>query len=131
MSPGLRGVPVTVWKALPDMWMEGIARLLAEVESSGTWPESVLNACVTMFPKVSGGSRPRAQRPITVLDLLYQVWAKEVVMEWSGTLNTKFLGKAAMGFRAQTGTLHLAQLLSDLMVLQRRRGQELWLISLL
>jgi len=34
-----------------------------------------------------------------------------------------------MGFRAQAGPLHLAQLLSDLMVLQQRRGQALWLAS--
>ena len=34
-----------------------------------------------------------------------------------------------MGFRAQTGPIHLAQLLTDLMVLQQRRGQQLWLAS--
>ena len=34
-----------------------------------------------------------------------------------------------MGFRAQAGTLHLAQLLSKLIVLQHRRNQEHWLIS--
>ena len=34
-----------------------------------------------------------------------------------------------MGFRAQAGPLHLAQLLSNLMVLQQRRGHALWLAS--
>ena len=34
-----------------------------------------------------------------------------------------------MGFRAQSGTLHLAQLLQDLILLQQRRVQELWLVS--
>ena len=34
-----------------------------------------------------------------------------------------------MGFRAGSGTLYLAQLLSDIIILQRRRGAELWLAS--
>ena len=34
-----------------------------------------------------------------------------------------------MGFRAQAGTLHVSQLLTDLIALQRRRGEELWLVS--
>ena len=75
-----------------------------------------------MIPKASGGSRPQDQRPITVLDVLYRLWAKGVVLTWSPTLQGAYLGSAAMGFRAQAGPLHLAQLLSDLMVLQQRRG---------
>jgi hypothetical protein len=39
------------------------------------------------------------------------------------------LGAAAMGFRSQVGPVHLAQLLSDVMVLQKRRGQPLWIAS--
>jgi hypothetical protein len=34
-----------------------------------------------------------------------------------------------MGFRAGAGTLHLAQLLRDMMHVQRCRGAELWLTS--
>ena len=34
-----------------------------------------------------------------------------------------------MGFRAGFGTLHLAQLISDLIHLQGTRGAELWLAS--
>ena len=34
-----------------------------------------------------------------------------------------------MGFWAGAGTLHIAQLLTDLMSLQRQRRQELWLAS--
>ena len=44
-------------------------------------------------------------------------------------LQRDFLGPWAMGFRAGSGTLHLAQLLDDLILLQRRRGHELWLAS--
>jgi hypothetical protein len=34
-----------------------------------------------------------------------------------------------MGFRAGAGTLHVTQLLQDLMLLQRRRREQLWLAS--
>ena len=34
-----------------------------------------------------------------------------------------------MGFRAQSGALHLVQLLSDVIALQRRRQTPLWLVS--
>ena len=50
-------------------------------------------------------------------------------MAWQPVLHGQFLGQAAMGFRAGAGTLHVAQLLSDLIFLQRRRGHELWLAS--
>jgi hypothetical protein len=82
-----------------------------------------------MIPKASGGSRPEDQRPITVLDLPYRVWAKGVVLEWKSVLQSAFLGDAAMGFRTQSGTTHVVQLLQDLIALQRQRDVELWLAS--
>ena len=82
-----------------------------------------------MIPKASGGSRPRDQRPITVLEVLYRLWSKGVVMEWGPALQKSFLSPAAFGFRSESGTIHLAQLLSDVIVLQRRRKADLWLAS--
>jgi hypothetical protein len=80
-------------------------------------------------PQGIGGSRPRDQRPITVLEVMYRIWSKGTVQEWTPTLHTAFLGTAAFGFRAQSGTLHVAQLLSDLMNLQQQRRHQLWLAS--
>ena len=97
-----------------------MARLYTLVEDQGCWPTEWLDAYVTMIPKASGGSRPRDQRPITVLEVMYRVWSKGVVLEWGPTLHTEFLGSVAMGFRAGAGTLHVAQLLSDLMAWQGR-----------
>ena len=57
---------------------------------------------------------------------MYRIWAKGVVLEWSTVLQRHLLGPAAMGFRRELGTLHLAQLLSDLIIARRRRWQELW-----
>ena len=128
-APGVRGIPIAVWKNLPELYLELVAAMLNQVEESGVWPKELLHAYVAMIPKASGGSRPQDQRPITVLDVVYRVWSKGTITEWGPTLNQSYLGQAAMGFRAQTGTLHVAQLLSDLIALQKWRGKELWLVS--
>ena len=126
-APGSRGIPIAVWRALPDSWMAAVARLLTMVEEAGRWPEEWLEAYVAMIPKAAGGTRPRDQRPITVLDLLYRIWSKGVVMEWTAVLQRTVLGQAAMGFRSGTSTLHVAQLLADLIALRKRLGRPLWL----
>ena len=82
-----------------------------------------------MIPKATGGTRPRDQRPITVLEVFYRVWSKGIILEWAPVLRRELLGPWAMGFRAGSGTLYLAQLISDIIHLQRRRGAELWLAS--
>ena len=128
-SPGSIGIPISVWRSLPPAWMQSVARLLTMVEDTGTWPTEWLEAYVSMIPKASGGTRPRDQRPITVLDLLYRIWSKGVVLEWTPTLQRQFLGPSAMGSRAQSGTLHAVQLLSDIISLQATRKQPLWLAS--
>ena len=85
-APGMLGIPIAVWRSLPDEWMAAVAKLLTLVEEAGHWPSDWLNAYVTMIPKAAGGTRPRDQRPITVLDIIYRVWAKGIVLEWSATL---------------------------------------------
>ena len=128
-APGPLGVPLPVWKALPGAWHVAIARLLNLVESEGVWPGEWTKAYVAMIPKAAGGTRPQDQRPITVLDILYRVWSKGVALAWTPMLQQTYLGQAALGFRAGAGTLHVAQLLTDLMALQKKRRQELWLAS--
>ena len=128
-SPGQLGIPIAVWRSLPPAWMAAVARLLQLIEDGGAWPSDWLDAYVTMIPKVAGGARPRDQRPITVLEVVYRIWAKGVVMEWAAVLQRNVLGPAAMGFRRELGTLHLAQLLNDLILLRRRGRQQLWLAS--
>ena len=61
--------------------------------------------------------------------MVYRVWSKAIVTAWAPAMQRDLLGPWAMGFRAGSGTVHLAQLLSDLMVLQHQRGAELWLAS--
>ena len=128
-APGVRGFPIALWKSLPDGFLKRVADLLTLIEKDGSWPHVLLSAYVAMIPKASGGTRPQDQRPITVLDVVYRIWAKGVTMSWAPVLHGEYLGKAAMGFRAQAGTLHVAQLLSDLILLQKRRKKPLWLVS--
>ena len=126
---GLRGLPILVWKCLPDEFLKGLADLLNLIEETGEWPDELLHAYVAMIPKASGGSRPQDQRPITVLDVAYRIWAKGTVLSWSPTLQAECLGPSVTGFRAQSVPLYLAQLLSELISLQARRKAPLWLIS--
>ena len=84
---------------------------------------------VALIPKASGGSRPLDQRPIAVLYVLYRLWAKGITLSWAPTLHGSFLGPSVLGFRAQAGTRHVAQLLSDLVVLQQGRKRPLFLVS--
>ena len=49
---------------------------------------------------------------------MYRLWSKGIALEWAATLQRDYLGQAALGFRAQAGTLHVAQLLSDIIALQ-------------
>ena len=64
-----------------------------------------------------------------MLDVLYRLWAKGVTLAWSPVLQGSYLGPTALGFRAQAGTRHVTQLLSDLIVLQQRRGADLFLVT--
>ena len=128
-SPGLPNIPIAVWKALPPVWLEAVARLLNLIEAEGAWPMEWLDAYVVMIPKASGGTRPQDQRPITVLPVVYRLWSKGVTLEWAPVLQRAYLGQAAMGFRSQAGCLHIAQLLSDIIYLCRERGSDLWLMS--
>lgn len=128
-APGVTGIPIAVWRSLPSPWPEAVARLLTLVEAEGRWPAEWVEAYVAMVPKASGGSRPQDQRPITVLEIIYRLWAKGVVLQWRSTVQHAFLSDAAFGFRSGRGTLHAAQLVADIIALSRVRGSELWLVS--
>ena len=45
------------------------------VETTGTRPQGLLDAYVALFPKADGDSTPLGQRPLSVLPVVYRLWA--------------------------------------------------------
>ena len=45
------------------------------VEPTGVWPQDLLDAYVAMIPKADGDSSPWGQRPLSVLPVVYRLWA--------------------------------------------------------
>ena len=72
---GLDGWAWNEVKALPLPWFSGLAILLELVESTGTWPQGLLDAYIAMIPKADGDSTPLGQRPLSVLPVVYRLWA--------------------------------------------------------
>ena len=62
-------------KVLPVSWYDELARILAKVEDFGVWPDGLLDAYITMIPKSDGDATPLGQRPLSVLPVIYRVWA--------------------------------------------------------
>ena len=71
---GLDGWAWNEIKALPLPWFSG-AILLELVESTGIWPQGLLDAYIAMIPKADGDSTPLGQRPLSVLPVVYRLWA--------------------------------------------------------
>eukprot|EP00662_Eupelagonemidae_sp_cell21_P058290 gene58290-biopygen26341 len=61
-------------KALPEPFWRLLAQLLVVVEREHRWPDAILDALISLLPKGEGAG-PLQQRPITVMCLLYRVWA--------------------------------------------------------
>ena len=62
-------------KVLPVPWYDELARILTRVEDVGVWPDGLLDAYIAMVPKTDGDSTPLGQRPLSVLPVVYRVWA--------------------------------------------------------
>ena len=60
---GLDGWAWNELKALPLPWFFGLAILLELVETSGVWPQGLLDAYIAMIPKGDGDSTPLVNAP--------------------------------------------------------------------
>ena len=56
-------------------WFSGLAIHLELVESTGIWPQGLLDAYIAMIRKADGDSTPPGQRPLSVLPVVYRLWA--------------------------------------------------------
>ena len=62
------------FKALPREAYDDLAAVLTLVEAEGKWPEGLSGAIVALLPK-KGDHGPLAQRPISLLPMVYRLWA--------------------------------------------------------
>ena len=72
---GLDGWAWNEVKALPLPWLSGLSILLELVETTGIWPQRLLDASFAMIPKADGDSTPLGQRPLSVLPVVKRLWA--------------------------------------------------------
>ena len=72
---GLDGWGWRELKVLPVSWFDALARILTKVEDLGVWPDGLLDASITIIPKSDGDATPLGQRPLTVLPVVYRIWA--------------------------------------------------------
>ena len=60
---------------MPAAWYDELARILTKVEDFGVWPDGLLDAYIAMIPKSEGDATPLGQRPLSVLPIVYRIWA--------------------------------------------------------
>ena len=66
------------WRALKVLlvsWYDELARILTKVEDLGVWPEGLLDAYIAMVPETDGDATPLGQQPLSVLPIVYRIWA--------------------------------------------------------
>ena len=69
---------------MPISWFDGLARILSKVEESGVWLEGLLDADIAMIPKTDGDATPLGQRPLSVLSVVYRIWAPARMLQLEG-----------------------------------------------
>ena len=74
-------------KVLLVSWYDELARILTKVEDLGIWPDGLLDAYIAMIPKTGGDATPLAQMPLSVLPIIYRIWASA----WMGQLDGWFM----------------------------------------
>ena len=71
-------------KVLPVSWYDELARILTKVEDTGVWPDGLLDAYITMIPKTDGDATPLGQTPLSVLPVVYRIWASACMGQVDG-----------------------------------------------
>ena len=71
-------------KVLPVSWYDELARILTKVEDFGVWPDGLLDAHIAMIPKTDGDATPLGQRPLSVLPIVYRIWASARMVQLDG-----------------------------------------------
>ena len=62
-------------KALPVFWNDGLARILFRLRPIVSGLKLCLDAHIAMIPKTDGDATPLGQRLLSVLPVVYRIWA--------------------------------------------------------
>ena len=81
VAGGLDGWGWKELKVLPVAWFDGLANILSKVEEIGVWFDGLLDAYIAVIPKTDGDATPIGQRPLSVLPVVYRIWARMVQLE--------------------------------------------------
>ena len=54
----------------------------------GVWPEGLMDAYIAMIPKTDGDATPLGQSPLSVLPIVYRVWASARMGQLDGWLKS-------------------------------------------
>ena len=97
---------------MPVSWYDEFARILTKVEDFGIWPDGLLDAYIAMIPKIDSDATPLGQRPLSVLPIVYRVWASTRVVQlcgwfWSWVLSSIF---SAWGRRGSVEAWYISAL---------------------
>ena len=71
-------------KVLPVAWYDELARILSVVEDTGVWPDGLLDAYIAVIPKSDGDATPLGQRTLSVLPVVYRIWASARMVQLEG-----------------------------------------------
>ena len=64
------------FKVLPVAWFDGLLAILRLIEASGVWPEGdCWMRKMVMIPKAEGNLTPLELCPLSVLPIVYRLWA--------------------------------------------------------
>ena len=72
------------WREVKVLLVSGydeLARILTKVEVVGVWLDGLLDAYIAMIPEVGGDATPLGQRPLSVLPIVYRIWASAGLLQ--------------------------------------------------
>ena len=71
-------------KVLPVSWFDMLARILTLVEDTGVSPDGLVDAYIAMIPKTDGDATSLGQRPLSVVPVVYRIWASVRMVQLEG-----------------------------------------------
>ena len=125
---GLDGWSLEDLQALPDRVLNWLAQLLTLIVEVGRWPTLLAQGYTSLIPK-PGEEGPLGTRPLTVLSMVYRLWAGTrlwEVMRWQES----WVHPRAFGFRLTRGAVDAATVTQVLLELARLKGWRLEGLSL-